>query len=353
MSVTLLEANKDEAAFLIHIDAKTFEKALIEEYNKAATEEQKKSAPVFLSNEALLGQYPELEKIAGKALDKLMPAYYTNAIKELGLNPITFPKIMPRPGALGQPCVVEVRVSLEPKPELKKFEGLEAAYTPVLVTEEDLAQQIAGLRKQHGAENDDSKLLAKLPFDSIDALKAEIRTSLTSMAEEKTDFYKKEAVMKQLLAANPFTLKNEIIEQQITIEINQLRQQMGAGTLEGYLKSSGRNMGDLRKEVRPQAEANVKRNLLLTAVAERISPEVTEDDIKAAINKQPGSFMDLTADYEKRRKQLEEMPGALEQMKHAIRLEKAAAYVVSKAILHENQPVRIMDELPEYMKLSD
>ena len=351
MSATLLKANKDEVTFLIQIDAKTFEKALIEEYNKATTLEDKKSVPAFLSNRALLGQYPELEKIAGKALEKLMPSYYMSAIKELGLHPITFPKIMPRATVLGQPCVIEVSVTLEPELELKQFEGLEATYTPVLVTEDDLAQQMDGLRKQYNAENDDSKLLEKLPFDSIEALTEEIRGSLTTMAKERTDFNRKEAVMKQLLEANPFTLKEEIIEQQVMIEINQISKQMGPQVMENYMKSSGRNMNDLKKEVRPQAEETIKKNLLLSAIAERISPEVTEEDIKEAISKQPGSFMDFAADYETRRKRIDEMPGALEQIKHAIRIEKVADYIVTKTIFHEDKATTVLDELPEHMKL--
>lgn len=350
MSATLLEASKDEAIFEINIDAKTFEKALMEEYHKATAAKDKKSAPAFLSNEVRLGQYPELEKIAGKALESLMPSYYMSAIKELGLHPITFPKVMPKTTALGQPCIVEVRVALEPEFELKQFEGLEATYTPVIVTEDDMAQQIAGLRKQHGAENDDAKLLEKLPFNSIEALTEEIRSSFKAMAQEKTHIHKKEAVMKQLLEANPFTLQEEIIEQQIMIEINQIGMQMGPQVLENYMKSSGRTMDDLRKEVRPQAETTVKKNLLLNAIAEKIPPEVTEEDIKEAISKQQGSFMGLTADYETRRKSIEGIPGALDQIKHSIRLEKVADYIVTKAILYENKPTNIMNELPEYLK---
>lgn len=350
MSATLLKASKDEAIFEINIDAKTLEKALMEEYDKATSANDKKSAPAFLSNEMLLRQYPELEKIAGKALEKLMPSYYMSAIKELGLHPITFPKIMPKSTALGQPCVLEVHVILEPEFELKQFEGLEADYRPVIVTEDDMAQHMVSLRKQYGAENDDAKLLKKLPFNSLGALTEEIRSSLTEMAQEKTLIHKKEAVMKQLLEANPFALQEEIIEQQIMFEINQIRKQMGTQVMENYMKVSGRTMDDLRKEVRLQAETTVKKNLLLNAIAEKISPEVAEEDIKDAISKQTASFIELTADYETRRRRIEEIPGALDQIKHSIRLEKAADYIVAKAILHESKPANIMDEFPGYLK---
>lgn len=347
---TLLKADKDEAIFLIQIDAKTFEKALMEEYLKATAAEDKKPAPALLSNEALLRQYPALEKIAGTALDKLMPSYYMSAVKELGIHPLTFPTVILRAMDLGQPCVVEVRVALEPDLELKQFEGLEATYTPVLVTEEDLTQQLAGLRKHHGSENDDSKLLKNLPFASIEALTEEMCSSLTAMAKEKTDFNRKEAVLKQLLEANPLSVKDEIVEQQIMIEINQIRKQMGPQAMENYMKSSGRKIDDLKGEVHPQAEKTVKKNLLLSAIAEKITPEVTEEDINAIISEHPNSFIDFNGDYEISRKRIEEIPGALDQIKHSIRMEKALDYVVANAKLHENKPTKIMDELPEYMK---
>ena len=66
--------------------------------------------------------------------------------------------------------------------------------------------------------------------------------------------------------------------------------------------------------------------------------------------KHPASLMDFSSDYETRRKRLEQNPGALEQIKHAIRLNKALDYLVSKAVLQENEPRSVMDTLPDFMK---
>lgn len=340
MSATLLDANTEEASFLIKIDARTFENALMEEYKKAPASKKMKSAPV--SNQAMLGQYPELEKIASQALGKLMPFYFFSAIKELGLRPISFPNIIPRASKVGEPCVVEVRVTLEPEFQLTQFEGLVASYTPVIVTEDDIARQLDGLRKSYAADNNDSKLLEKMHFASIEALKEDIRSSLTLVAQEKNDFKRKEVVMNKLLEANPIHLKEEIIEQQIMGEINQMRQQMGLQYIESYMKSSGRTLDDLKREVRPQTEARIKKNLLLTAISEKLSPEVTEEDLKEAISKQP-LHMDFMTDYEQRLKRIDETPGALDQIKNSIKAEKVTDYIVSKAILHENKPMTIIE----------
>jgi len=349
MSAKLIKANQEEAIFLIEIDAKIFEKALLEEYKKATADENNQTESAFLSTEAILRQYPELDKIASKTLEQLMPSYYMNAVKELGLQPITFPKITPRSTTLGQPCVIEVRVGLEPKVELKQFEGLEATYTPVIATEEDVTRQISGLRKQHDAETDDEKLLSRLPFDTMEVLTENIRSSFETMAKEKTNFNKKEAVIRQLIAVNPITLTDEVVEQQIMLEIDRMSRQMGQQAMQRYMKSSGRTIDDLKREARPWAETTVKKMLLLSAVVEKISPEVTEEDIKEMISRQPGSMPGATVDYETQRKRFEEMPGAMEQIIHSIRLEKTTDYIVAKAILHENKPMNIMDELPPGM----
>lgn len=349
MPAKLLKKSQDEVTFLIEIEAETFQKALLEEYRKATAGNEQKNVSPFLSNEAVMRQFPGLEGISFKALDRILPAYYADALKELGIQPLTFPKIMPQATELGKNCLVEVQVKIEPEIELKQFEGLEGTYTPVIVIEEDIAQQLDGLRKQHQAENDDAKLLANLPFASVDALIEEIRKSLTSMAEEKTDTNKKEAVFKQLIAANPLTLAEEIIEQQTMVEFEQIQKQMGRQTMQSYLKSTGQSLLDVQKELRPQAEARVKRNLLLSAVAEEIAAEVTEEDIREALTKQAGLYMDLSFDYEAQLKKIENIPGGLERLRQSILMEKATDYIISKAVLHENEPQIILAVLPEYL----
>ncbi|WP_434509863.1 trigger factor [Desulfitobacterium sp. AusDCA] len=346
MTTTLLKADKEEATFLIEIEAKAFEKVLLEEYNKAAAAAGQ-TAPAFLSSQALLAQYPGLESLAGKALEKLMHSHYLSAVQELGLHPISFPKIMPRITELGKPCLVVVTVALEPELELGQYEGLEASYTPVIVTEEDVNWQLESLRQSRGAENSPAKLLENTAFASLEALKEEIRSSLAALAQEKSKSRKKEAVMKKLLELNPFTLSEELMEQQTMVEINTVSRQMGQQNLESYLKFSGRTLDDLKREVRPQAEATTKQNLLLAAISEKIASEVTEAEIKEFITKQQGAFPDFASGYEERRQRIEKTPGALEQIKYGVRIRKAADYVVDKAILRTTAPAHITDELSQ------
>lgn len=344
MTVTLLKSNQEEALFKIEIAAETIEEAITKEFAEATEGEKNKNKGLPLSNRAMMANHPELERIAAQALNKILPFYYMGALKELDLTPMTYPKIMPQETKLGEPCVVKIQVALEPKITLEKYKGLEVSYIPVVVTEDDVDQQIAGMRQQRQTGDDDEKLLATLPFDSIKVFAAEIRSSLQSLAQESTECNIKESVIAKLVETNPCPLREEAVEQQIMLQIHQFRQKVGYKRFEDYLKSTNRTIEDVKKEVRPEAETTVKRNLLLTAVAEHLKVTTTEEDIKKTIMQQENSIMDVALDFESRRKRLEETPGAKEQLVHSIRLRKAIDYIIDKAILIKKEPVRVLNE---------
>lgn len=343
MTVTMLKSSEEEAHFKIEIAAETIEDAITKEFVKVTEGEKNQNKGLPLSNRAMMANHPELDRIAAQALNNILPAYYMSAIKELDLTPMTYPKIMPQETKLGEPCVVKIQVSLEPKITLAKFDGLEASYVPVVVTDEDITQQISGIRKQRGAE-DDVKLLANLPFDTIEAFAAEVKSSLLSLAEESTDRNIKESIIKKLIETNPCPVNEEAVEQQIMLQINQFRQQVGGQKFDDYLKSTNKTIEEAKKEIRPEAEATVRKNLLLSAIADNLQLEISEEDIKKAILQQENSIMDMTLDFDARRKRLEETPGAKEQLVHSIRVSKATDYIIDKAILNKEEPVRIMDE---------
>ena len=343
MTVTMLKSSEEEALFKIEIDADTIENAITEEFVKA-TRDDKPSPGLPLSNRAMMANHPELDRIAAKALNNILPSYYMRALKELDLTPLTYPEIMPQETKLGAPCVVKIRIGLEPKIALEKYAGLEASYVPVVVTEDDVNQQISGIRRQRGAGDDDEKLLANLPFDTMEAFAAEVHTSLLSLAQESTERNIKEAVINKLIETNPCSLREEAVEQQVMLQINRFRQQVGGKKFDDYLESTNRTLEDAKKEIRPEAEKAVKKNLLLSAVADSLQFDITEEDIKKTLLQQENSIMDMALDFDARRKRLEETPGAKEQLVHLIRLGKAADFIVDKAILSEEQPVRVLAE---------
>ncbi|WP_303720161.1 trigger factor [Malonomonas rubra] len=343
MTVTMLKSSEEEALFKIEIDADTIEKAITAEFVKATEKENKPPQGLPLSIRAMMAKHPDLERIAAKALNNILPSYYMSALKTLDLAPMTYPKIMPQETKLGAPCVVKIQVALEPKIALVKYEGLEASYVPVVVTEEDVNQQVKGIKQQRGAANDE-KLLANLPFDSIEAFTAEVHTSLLTLAQESTERNIKQAVIKKLIEENPCPLREEAVEQQIMLQINQFRQHVGGKKFDDYLKTTNRTLEDAKKEIRPEAEATVRKNLLLSAIADSLQLEVTEEDIKKALLQQENSIMDMALNFDARLKRLEKTPGAKEQLIHSIRLTKATDYIIDKATLSEEEPVRVLEE---------
>ena len=79
MTVTMLKSSEEEALFKIEIDADTIEKAITAEFVKATEKENKPPQGLPLSIRAMMAKHPDLERIAAKALNNILPSYYMSA----------------------------------------------------------------------------------------------------------------------------------------------------------------------------------------------------------------------------------------------------------------------------------
>jgi FKBP-type peptidyl-prolyl cis-trans isomerase (trigger factor) len=348
MSVTMLKATKEEAVFSIEIAAEIIENAIMKEFKKVTEKGGAMPQQLPLSNRGLLEMHPEIFKLANQAIVETLPTYYMEAIEKLEIKPMTVPQINPRKFQIGEPCVVELRVVLEPEIEVKSYKGLKASYAPVVATKYDVQQQIESIRRQRGLDKNDENLLKGLPFDSIETFMTEVRSTLEEQAREKTKYNKETAVIKKLIAENPCPLPEEAVEQQVMVKINQYREQSGGQAMDNYMKSKNLTIEDIKKQVRPEVEDEVKKNLLLAAIAEQESLEVSESDIEEAIEKQQHSLMHMVLSKEDKRQQLEDIPSAMKRFKHAILLSKATDFIVSQANLKDFDTVSVADTMPQF-----
>ncbi|SEA30451.1 trigger factor protein (TF) [Desulfuromusa kysingii] len=343
MSVTLLKSSQEEAVISIKIDAQTIENAIMKQY-KVAMEGMEQDAPTLpLSNQKLLSLHPQTDIWASQVLNEMLPVYYNNAISELKLKPMAIRQIKPKKTKIGEPYVVEIRVALAPEIELKEYEGLKVSYTPVIATDEDVITQIASMREQHGTGDDDDALLKRLSFDSMEQLKTEVRKTIEAQAEEKTELNKKTAVLKTLIDTNPCVAPEEVIEQQLMVQLDQLHQQLGEQGMNKYLKDSDKTIKDIKTEMRPETEVEVKKNLLLTAIAENKNFKVTEDEVKQILLKQSRLITDPSLSYEDFRKRAEETPGVMDHFNRSILIEKTIAYIIKHAVFQKLEPQRVLN----------
>lgn len=118
-------------------------------------------------------------------------------------------------------------------------------------------------------------------FDTFDEYKADVKAKLTEKNEKEADY----AVEDQLTDALIGLLEAEIPEVMYTIETENFvrdydnRLRMQGLDLNTYFKYTGQTLDDLRTQMRPQAEKQVKMRLALEAIAKNENLAATDDEI--------------------------------------------------------------------------
>ena len=124
-------------------------------------------------------------------------------------------------------------------------------------------------------------------FDTLDALKNDIRERFTKSREEQNErAFESSAV--QLAAANmtcnvPACMIDEQVDQQIEQFAYQLQSQ--GMKMEDYTKMIGGDLSSLRQSMRPMAEQTVRSDILLSEIARAENLEVTDEEVEEELKK--------------------------------------------------------------------
>ena len=136
-------------------------------------------------------------------------------------------------------------------------------------------------------EHDDEFAKDVSEFDTLDALKNDIRERFTKSREEQNErAFESSAV--QLAAANmtcnvPACMIDEQVDHQIEQFAYQLQSQ--GMKMEDYTKMIGGDLSSLRQSMRPMAEQTVRSDILLSEIARAENLEVTDEEVEEELKK--------------------------------------------------------------------
>lgn len=149
MKSTLISKDKNLVKFTIEFTADEFEQAQIKAYQKAKGQ--------FNIDGFRKGKAPRsiIEKKYGEgifwdeAIDALLQTGYPDAVKELELEVIDYPKLEAFEPKKGEALVIPVSVEVYPEVEVKDYLGVEIDKVEKEVTDEDVDNEIALLQKRN------------------------------------------------------------------------------------------------------------------------------------------------------------------------------------------------------------
>ena len=124
-------------------------------------------------------------------------------------------------------------------------------------------------------------------FDTLDALKNDIRERFTKSREEQNERAFESAAV-QLAAANmtcnvPACMIDEQVDHQLEQFAYQLQSQ--GMKMEDYTKMIGGDLSSLRQSMRPMAEQTVRSDILLSEIARAENLEVTDEEVEEELKK--------------------------------------------------------------------
>lgn len=168
-------------------------------------------------------------------------------------------------------------------------------------------------------------------FDTLDEYKASVKANIEKRHNDAADADVEnkviEAVIEKLNADIPECMFENEVDQGMQDYAQRLSMQ--GIDFETYLKYTGMKADDLRLQLRPRAEKQVKSRLALEKIAELEKIEISEDEINAEIDEIAKNY-GMTADDVKARVDSSLISADL-KLRNAVKLVKEAAVITDKA----------------------
>ena len=163
-------------------------------------------------------------------------------------------------------------------------------------------------------------------FDTLDALKADIRAKAMERAQKNVQNEFETACIAKAAENTTVELPNALVERELDTQMERFayQLQMGGYSMEQYAKMMGGDVKTMRNAFRPAAEKAAKESVTLEKIAETENVAVTDEEIAAEIESLAKQY-DLTVE------KVKEMVSA-EELTESLKTRKAVQIIVDSAV---------------------
>lgn len=143
----------------------------------------------------------------------------------------------------------------------------------------------------------DEELVKNLAKENLDEVKEDIRKRVTAMREDLARRAHSQKVEEAVLSKATVEIPAVMIEQREQELLGRFADRLKEANmdLDTYLKSTGKTVDDLRKDLHEEAEKDVRRDLVLDAIADKENTQVPEEAVNQVVEafaRQTGSDTD-------------------------------------------------------------
>jgi trigger factor len=163
-------------------------------------------------------------------------------------------------------------------------------------------------------------------FDTLEELKADIRSKAMERAEKTAQSNFETACVDKAAESTVVDMPNALVERELDTQMERFayQLQMSGYSMEQYAKMMGGDVNTMRNAFRPAAEKQAKVSVTLEKIAEVENIAVTDEEIAAEIES-------LAKQYEMESSKVKEMVPE-EELKESIKTRKAVQIIVDSAV---------------------
>ena len=163
-------------------------------------------------------------------------------------------------------------------------------------------------------------------FDTLEALKADIRAKALEKAQKQADSAFENAAVEKAAENTTVDMPNALVEKELDIQMERFgyQLQMSGYSMEQYAKMMGGDVNTMRNAFRPTAEKQAKISVTLEKIAEVENLTVTAEDIEE-------EFQSMAKQYEMEEDKIKEMV-PMNELTESLKTRKAVKLIVDSAV---------------------
>jgi len=194
--------------------------------------------------------------------------------------------------------------------------------------------KVHSIKERRLPELDDEFAADVSDAESLEALRAQIRSELEASARSRADEEVREKLVRMVTDASTVQLPKVLVERELDGMVNDFLRNLRYRGIdpERYLASANLTEASLREEFRPNAERRVKTEIVLQTIARREGITVSPEEVEADIER----FVAASGDKEAARRRWD-TPARRASIEHGLLVEKAVNLLVENAEVEEKE----------------
>ena len=163
-------------------------------------------------------------------------------------------------------------------------------------------------------------------FDTLDALKADIKAKALEKAQKQIDSSFENAAVEKAAENTTVDMPNALIEKELDVQMERFgyQLQMSGYSMEQYAKMMGGDLKTMREAFRPAAEKQAKISVTLEKIAEVENLTVSDEEIEE-------EFQSMAKQYEMEAAKIKEMV-PVDELTESLKTRKAVKIIVDNAV---------------------